>query len=94
MIRERLNSVSLAPRHSASIRLEIPKASAKRYVPAVYRAAIYAAIGDKDACIEWANKAYEQRSDYMIYLKTEPWADALRSDPRMQSLLQKIERGR
>ncbi|MEO7649358.1 MAG: winged helix-turn-helix domain-containing protein, partial [Bryobacteraceae bacterium] len=42
----------------------LEKASSQRYVPAVYRAAIYAAIGDKNASIEWANKAYDERSDY------------------------------
>jgi Flp pilus assembly protein TadD len=66
------------------------KAGRKEYVPAVYRAAIWAALGDKDRGIEWTRKAVEERSDYMIYLGTEPWADPLRADPRFQQILQSV----
>jgi TolB-like protein/DNA-binding winged helix-turn-helix (wHTH) protein/Tfp pilus assembly protein PilF len=69
----------------------LDEAGRREYVPAVYRAAIWAALGDKDRGIEWTRKAVEERSDYMVYLKTEPWADPLRSDPRFQQLLQAVE---
>jgi tetratricopeptide (TPR) repeat protein len=73
---------------------ELDKAARQGYVPAVYRAAIWAALGDKDRGIEWTRKAVEERSDYVVYLGTEPWADPLRADPRFQQILQSVkERG-
>jgi formylmethanofuran dehydrogenase subunit B len=51
-------------------------------------------LGDKDRGIEWTRKAVEERSDYVVYLGTEPWADALRSDPRFQQILQDVKEQR
>ena len=70
---------------------QLDEAARKEYVPAVYRAAISAALGDKDHGIEWTLKAVDERSDYMIYLRTEPWADPLRADPRFQQILQEVQ---
>lgn len=56
----------------------------------MYIAAIYAALGDGNRSIRWIRKAYEERSDYMVYLKTEPSVDRFRADPRFQLLLQLI----
>jgi TolB-like protein/DNA-binding winged helix-turn-helix (wHTH) protein/Tfp pilus assembly protein PilF len=72
----------------------LDQAARQGYVPAVYRAAIWAALGDKDRGIEWTRKAVEERSDYVVYLGTEPWADALRSDPRFQQILQDVKEQR
>jgi TolB-like protein/DNA-binding winged helix-turn-helix (wHTH) protein/Tfp pilus assembly protein PilF len=69
---------------------ELENSVKRQYVPAVYLAAIYAAMNDKDQSIAWTRKAYDERSDYLVYLPTEPWADALRSDPRFQKLSQLI----
>ena len=70
---------------------QLEQAAKTHYVPAIYRAAIYAALGEKDRGVEWVRKGYEERSDYMIYLKTEPWADPLRSDPRFQEIVRLVE---
>jgi TolB-like protein/DNA-binding winged helix-turn-helix (wHTH) protein/Tfp pilus assembly protein PilF len=67
------------------------KAGRKEYVPAVSRAAIWAALGNRDRGIEWTRKAVEERSDYVVYLGTEPWADPLRADPRFQQILQEVK---
>ena len=49
-------------------------------------ALIYAGLGEKDRAIEWLQKAYEERSDWIIYLGVEPRLESLRSDPRFQRL--------
>jgi len=69
---------------------ELEESSQRQYVPAMYLAAIYAALGNGERSIRWIQRAYEERSDYMIYLKTEPSVDAFRSDPRFQGLLKLI----
>jgi len=61
-----------------------------RYVPAVYFAAVYAGLGEKEKTFQWLNTAYEQRTDYLIYLNVEPMGDPLRSDPRFKDLVRRI----
>ena len=68
--------------------------SPKRYVPSVYIAAIYASMGEKDRAIRFTRRAFEERSDYMIYLKSDPWAEQLRDDPRFQEILRLVAQGR
>jgi TolB-like protein/Tfp pilus assembly protein PilF len=61
-----------------------------RYVPAVYFAGVYTGLGEKDKAFQWLHTAYQQRTDYLIYLNVEPMADPLRSDPRFKDLLRRI----
>lgn len=62
------------------------------YVPAAYLGAIHAALGDYDAAFECARTGVVERSDYMIYLRTEPWAIPLRQDPRFAELIDSVAR--
>ena len=62
----------------------------KKYVPALYTAFTYAGLNDKDQALAWLQKASDERSDYMIYLKVEPSLDNLRSDPRFPQLLRRM----
>jgi tetratricopeptide (TPR) repeat protein len=80
-------------REARQVLADLEKIGEKQYVPAVYMAAIYAAMGETDHSIAWTRKGYEERSEEMIYLRTEPWADSLRSDPRFQDLLKLVARG-
>jgi TolB-like protein/DNA-binding winged helix-turn-helix (wHTH) protein/Tfp pilus assembly protein PilF len=64
--------------------------SKKRYVPALYFGAIYTGLGDSNNGIVWLEKAYQEHSDYLIFLNVDPMADTLRSNPRFQALLRKI----
>ena len=59
-----------------------------RYVPALYLAYIYAGLGENDRAFDWAGKACEERSDYMIYINVDPILDGIRSDPRFGDVLQ------
>jgi tetratricopeptide (TPR) repeat protein len=51
---------------------------------------IYAELGEKDLAFEWLNKAYESRAVGMEYLKVDPCFDKIRSDPRFQDLLRRM----
>jgi tetratricopeptide (TPR) repeat protein len=50
----------------------------------------YANIGDNDRAFAWLAKAYEAHSDAMLYLKVNPAYDGLRSDPRFDDLLRRV----
>jgi TolB-like protein/Tfp pilus assembly protein PilF len=62
--------------------------SKQKYVPAEYRATIYARLGEKDKAFEWLEKGYGDRSIFAI--KADPIYDSLRSDPRWADLLRRM----
>jgi tetratricopeptide (TPR) repeat protein len=64
--------------------------SKHEYVSPVWRAKIYAGLGDKDNAFAWLERAYEDRSIVGVaFLKTNPMLDPLRSDTRFADLLRR-----
>jgi len=53
-------------------------------------AASYAELGETDRVFTWLEKAYEQRELLMLYIKSMPYLDNYRTDPRYKALLKKI----
>jgi tetratricopeptide (TPR) repeat protein len=51
---------------------------------------IHAGLGEKDQAFEWLEKAYEARDQGLSFLKVDPTLDPLRSDPRFQDLLRRM----
>jgi len=62
----------------------------KGYVPALFVSAVYTGLGDRDRAMQWLQKAYDERTEYLIFLNVEPMADPLRSDPRFKDLLRRV----
>lgn len=61
------------------------------YVSPYMIAAIYAGLGRKDQAFEFLGKAYDERStDLSYFLKSDLRVDTLRSDPRFQDLLRRM----
>ena len=81
-------------REAQQVLNELQSTAKQHYVPAVYLAAIFAAMGDKERSVQWMGKAHDERSDYLAYLSTDPWADSMRPDPRFQRLVRLISKGR
>jgi TolB-like protein/Flp pilus assembly protein TadD len=50
-------------------------------------AEVNAFIGDRDEAFRWLQKAYEERTGHMPWIKVTPSLDALRPDPRFAKLL-------
>ena len=48
------------------------------------------ALGETDRAFEWLSKACDEHSEHIPYLKVDPRLDRLRSDPRFQSVLQRV----
>ncbi|MGB0122080.1 MAG: winged helix-turn-helix domain-containing protein [Silvibacterium sp.] len=62
------------------------------YVSPYMVATIYAGLGDKDQAFAFLEKAYQEKSpDISWSFKSDLRLDNLRSDPRFQSLLQRIQ---
>jgi serine/threonine protein kinase/tetratricopeptide (TPR) repeat protein len=62
----------------------------RSHVGAFDIAIIQVGLGDKDQALAWLEKAYEDRTFFMVDLKVEPELDPLRSDPRFQNLLRRM----
>ena len=58
----------------------------REYISPYFVALIYAGLGEKERALEWLQKAYEDRSAIMTWLRVEPKLDSLRSDPRFNEL--------
>jgi TolB-like protein/tetratricopeptide (TPR) repeat protein len=61
-----------------------------RYVSPYYMAAVYAGMGEPDQGLTWLERAYEDRSDLLVYLGIEPMFESLHSHPRFVKLLKQI----
>jgi TolB-like protein/Tfp pilus assembly protein PilF len=69
---------------------KLQQLSTHTYVPAIYVALVYTGLHDLDHSFAWLDKAFNERSEYLVYLPTEPLADPLRGDPRFLQLLQRL----
>ena len=69
---------------------ELTLRSRDQYIPAFSIALVYIGLGERDRALEWLEQAYQDRSAYMVYAKTDPLLDPLRSDPRFISLLHRM----
>ena len=64
--------------------------AARTYVPTIYVALVYTGLHDFDHAFEWLDKALKERSEYLVYLPSEPLADPLRNDPRFSQLMKHL----
>jgi serine/threonine protein kinase/tetratricopeptide (TPR) repeat protein len=67
---------------------QLNELSKKGFVPAMARAMVEIGLGEKDKAFEWLEKAHQDRYGY--HLKVDPQFDPLRSDPRFQDLLRRM----
>jgi tetratricopeptide (TPR) repeat protein len=69
---------------------ELLKLNERRYVTPAALAYVYIGLGDKDQAFAWLEKAYQEHSNFLAYLKVVPVADPLRSDPRFADLVRRV----
>ncbi|HET9326000.1 MAG TPA: protein kinase [Candidatus Eisenbacteria bacterium] len=62
----------------------------KGYVPSYFFALVYVGLGDKDRAFEWLERAYQERSTVLAYLRIDPRLAPLRSDPRYSALVRRL----
>lgn len=77
-------------RDALRIIAEQEKLSRQQYVSPYLIARIYAGLGNKYLAFKWLERGYEERSDQLIRLKTDPTFDSLRSDYRFADLMRRI----
>lgn len=62
----------------------------KKFVTAYGVASVYAGLGEKDQTFDWLNKAVDERSNWLVWLRLDPRWAAIRSDKRYAELMNKI----
>jgi tetratricopeptide (TPR) repeat protein len=73
-----------------AVHAQLKQLSEKRYVSPLSFATVYAGLGEVDEAFRWLERAHEERSGWLIWLKPEPMSDPLRSDPRFADLLRRM----
>jgi tetratricopeptide (TPR) repeat protein len=69
---------------------ELLALSRQRYVPPSCFVDVFWGLRDRDKVFEWLEKAYQERSNRLVWLGISADMDWLRSDPRLDNLLRRI----
>jgi eukaryotic-like serine/threonine-protein kinase len=62
----------------------------QKYVAPYFLAGIYVGIGENSHALECLERAYEEKSHWLVYLHMDPSMDPLRDDPHFQDLLRRV----
>jgi len=69
---------------------ELERRAHDDYVSGTLLADAYVGLGEKDQALTLLERAYEEHAEGMIYIKVYPGFDALRSEARFQTLVQRM----
>jgi TolB-like protein/Flp pilus assembly protein TadD len=81
-----------AGRRTDALRLleELKMRQRTEYVPTGAFLNCYLELGTKEEAFAWLERARQEQSDYLKYLKVFPALDEVRSDPRFQELVRRV----
>ena len=81
-----------AGRRSEALRLidELKHRRQTTFVPAGALINPHLALGDYDEAFIWFDRAYQEKSNILQFLKVHPFFDPLRNDPRFKDLVHKV----
>jgi TolB-like protein/DNA-binding winged helix-turn-helix (wHTH) protein/Tfp pilus assembly protein PilF len=69
---------------------ELKETARHRYVSGFFFAQAYIGVGQSDQAITWLERAYEEHDQWMVFANSYPGLDPLRSEPRFQALLRRM----
>ena len=62
----------------------------KDQFPPVFFAIAYTILGNSSQALAWLDRAVEERSEYLAFLRVDPIFDKLRTEPEFAALIEKI----
>jgi tetratricopeptide (TPR) repeat protein len=79
-------------RRADAIRLleELKKRERAGYVPAAAMVNSYLALGENDEAFAWLERAFQEHSGLLKFIKVFPPFDSIRGDPRFQDLVRRV----
>lgn len=74
-----------------AVRDEMARLSTQRFVTAYGVALVHAGLGDKEQALAWLDKAFAERSHWLVWLRLDPRWKTLREDPRFAALVERMK---
>jgi tetratricopeptide (TPR) repeat protein len=92
MIGVLIRAYALAGRRpEAMARLEeLKRRQHEGYIPTAAFVNAYLGLGDKEQAFAWLERAYQEQSSILQFLKVHPFFDPLRDDPRFKDLVRRV----
>jgi tetratricopeptide (TPR) repeat protein len=69
---------------------ELKRLAGQKFVTPYGVALVYAGLNENDAAFEWLNKAFDEKSHWLVWLRLDPRWDGLRPDPRFSDLVNRM----
>jgi TolB-like protein/DNA-binding winged helix-turn-helix (wHTH) protein/Flp pilus assembly protein TadD len=87
-----IRAYAAAGRRNDAFRLlaELKKREQAGYVPSGAFINAYLGLGDYDQAFVWFERAYQEQSNIMQFLKVHPFFDPVRNDPRFVDLVRRV----
>jgi len=87
-----IRAYARAGRRTDALRLlaELKRRREAGYVPAGAFVNAYLGLGDHDQTFVWLERAYQEQSNILQFLKVHPFFDPLRGDPRFADLVRRV----
>ena len=81
-----------AGRRSDALRVlaELKQRRKAGYIPAGAFVNAYLGLGDNEQAFYWLEQAYKEQSNILQFLKTHPYFDPIRGDPRFADLIRRV----
>lgn len=81
-----------AGRRPEALRLleELKRRQRRGYVPAAAFVNAYLGLGDNEQAFAWLERAYQEHSMLLQFIKVHPLMDPLRGDPRFANLVRRV----
>jgi tetratricopeptide (TPR) repeat protein len=92
MLGEMGNAHAVFGKRAEALKLleELKDISSHQYVSPLNFAFIYIGLGDKEQAFAHLEKAYQERTTWLMWIKVDPRLDPLRPDPRFAELLRRM----
>jgi hypothetical protein len=69
---------------------ELDRLAGKKFVTSYGVALVHAGLNENDAAFAWLNRAFHERSNWLVWLRLDPRWNQLRPDPRFAELETRI----
>lgn len=69
---------------------ELERLAGQKFVTSYGVALVHAGLGQNNAAFTWLNKAFDERSHWLVWLRLDPRWNGLRSDPRFSELVRRM----
>jgi tetratricopeptide (TPR) repeat protein len=85
-----VNAVSGRTAEARDDLANLAKQAETRFVTAYGVALVHAGLGEKDLAFAWLERAFAERSHWLVWLRLDPRWDAIRADARFEQLLSRV----